>query len=522
MTAWEGRRNSEFLIASAAILSTISHTMKFPLMFLACISCLPVAALPVGGERPNIVFLLTDDQCSYSMGCYGNAEVRTPHLDALAKDGMVFDCHYVSTAICMASRANILTGKVEFRHGCNFEHGALHSSHWANSYPVLLKEAGYLTAMAGKIGLVVTTKPERKGALPTSDFDRWGAGPGQTHYQTARNKSMAAYAEKYPHSSRSYGAFGADFIAEAAKAEKPFCLSVSFKAPHKPATPDPLDEAVYAGRTFTKPKNFGREYGLHFARQSRQGRQYERFYGWNYATKYDEVMATYHQQVYAVDVAVGMIRSALEKNGVAGNTVVIFTSDNGFLCGSHGYGSKVLPYEESSRVPLIIHDPRHSNSGKELRCDSLTGNIDLMPSILELAGVERPEGIDGHSILPLYGNPKGRIRTALPLINVWGPAEVHSLAVVTRETKYIYWPWSGKGFEPVEELYDTEQDPLELENLARHPEEHGEVLQRMRRSYDGIVQQWKQDAVPYHNYKPFAVFFDRDIAWADKVTALKK
>ena len=111
---------------------------------------------------------------------------------------------------------------------------------------------------------------------------------------------------------------------------------------------------------------------------------------------------------------------------------------------------------------------------------------------------------------------------ALPLINVWGPAEVHSLAVVTRETKYIYWPWSGKGFEPVEELYDTEEDPLELENLARHPEKHGELLQRMRRSYDSFVRQWQQDAVPYHNYKPFAVFFDRDIAWADKVSALRK
>ncbi|NRB27200.1 MAG: sulfatase [Roseibacillus sp.] len=498
--------------------------MKFPLLLLSCIFCLPglvAAASPGGEERPNIVFLLSDDQCTYSMGCYGNGEVKTPHLDALAKDGMAFDCHYVSTAICMGSRANIMTGKFEFRHGCNFEHGALHGSHWANSYPILLKKGGYLTAMAGKIGFVVTKRPGKKGLLPEKDFDKWGAGPGQTHYQTARNKSMAAYAGEYPHSSRSYGAFGADFISEAVKAGKPFCLSISFKAPHKPATPDPLDEAIYADKTFTRPGNFGREYGLHFARQSRRGRQYERFYGWNYADNYDEVMATYHQQVYAVDVATGMIRAALKRHGVAGNTVVIFTSDNGFLCGSHGYGSKVLPYEESSRVPLIIHDPRHANSGKELRCDALTGNVDLMPTILELAGVEVPAGIDGRSVLPLYGNPQGSIRTALPLINVWGPSEVHSLAVVTRETKYIYWPWSGEGFEPVEELYDTERDPLELENLVRRPEKHGDLLQRMRRSYDGFVQQWRQGAVPYHNYKPFAVFFDRGITWPDKVSALR-
>ena len=163
-----------------------------------------------------------------------------------------------------------------------------------------------------------------------------------------------------------------------------------------------------------------------------------------------------------------------------------------------------------------------TNSGKKLRCDALTGNVDLMPTILELAGVEAPAGIDGRSVLPLYGNPQGSIRAALPLINVWGPSEVHSLAVVTRETKYIYWPWSGEGFEPVEELYDTERDPLELENLVPRPEKHEDLLQRMRRSYDGFVQQWRQGAVPYHNYKPFAVFFDRGIAWADKVSALKK
>ena len=516
-------RNREFLIASPEIPLTIFSKMKFALLFLSCIPCFPIsgaAGSQAGEKKPNIVFLLTDDQCTYSMGCYGNAEVKTPHLDALAGDGMVFDCHYVSTAICMASRANIMTGKFEFRHGCNFEHGALHSSHWASSYPTLLKEEGYLTAMAGKIGFEVTTRPGKKGVLPVGDFDKWGAGPGQTNYRTARNKSMVAYAEKYPHSSRSYGAFGADFIAEAAKEKKPFCLSVSFKAPHKPATPDPLDDKIYAGRTFTRPKNFGREYGLHFARQSRQGRQFERFYGWNYADKYDQVMATYHQQVYAVDVAVGMIRAALEQHGVAENTVVIFTSDNGFLCGSHGYGSKVLPYEESSRVPLIIHDPRHSNSGKGLRCDSLTGNVDLMPTILELAGVDPPGGIDGRSILPLYGDPEGQIRESLPLVNVWGPAEVYSLAVVTSETKYIYWPWSGEGYEPVEELYDTEEDPLELENIAKGQQK--QLLEKMRRTYDGFVDQWREEAVPYHHYRPFAVFFDRGVAWEDKVPALEK
>ena len=223
--------------------------MKYALMLrLGVLPVLlgPLASSTYGDDRPNLVFLLTDDQSTSSMGCYGNAEVKTPNLDALARAGIVFDCHYVSTAICMASRANIMTGKFEFRHGCNFEHGALHSSHWATSYPILLKEAGYRTAIAGKIGFEVTTRSGKKGVLPAGDFDRWGAGPGQTSYQTARNRSMVDYAEEFPHSSRSYGAFGADFIEESVKSGSPFCLSISFKAPHKPATPDPVDHDIYA------------------------------------------------------------------------------------------------------------------------------------------------------------------------------------------------------------------------------------------------------------------------------------
>ena len=216
--------------------------------------------------------------------------------------------------------------------------------------------------------------------------NRWGAGPGQTHYETRKNPSIAQYGDEYPHSTLAYGAFGRDFVRDATAKSRPFCLSISFKAPHRPDTPDPRFDNVYAGRTFTKPENYGREHGKHFSEQSRQGRQYERFNSWKYDRAYNAVMGRYHQQIYGIDVAVGMIRDALEKCGVAGNTVIIYTSDNGFLCGSHGYGSKVLPYEESSRVPLIVLDPRHENSGKRLRSDALTTNVDFAPTILELAG----------------------------------------------------------------------------------------------------------------------------------------
>lgn len=478
------------------------------LKVLAHLLWLLPAILQAAPSRPNLIFLLADDQTTYSMGCYGNTDVSTPNMDRLAAAGMVFDNHYNTTAICMASRASILTGLYEYRHGCNFEHGNLQMDFWARSYPVLLKRAGYRTAFAGKIGIEVTGQPDGKGELPSWDFDVWGAGPGQTSYATAKNASMKSYAREFPHSTLSYGAFGRDFIRSSSKEDRPFCLSISFKAPHMPATPDPRFDEVYRGKTFLKPRNYGREYGEHFSEQSRKGRQYERFVSWNYDKDYDGVMRLYHQQVHGIDVALGMILEALRETGTADNTIIVYTSDNGFLCGSHGYGSKVLPYEESSRAPLILLDPRHANSGKGIRCQALTGNVDILPTLLEFAGVQVPEDLDGRSLVPLYSNPEATIHESLSLMNVWGPVAVHSLAVITKDWKYIYWPYDKEGMTPAEELYETRQDPLELVNLAPHPEETAS-LRKMRDLYDQAVSQWRHRSVAFHRYPSYPDFFAR-------------
>ena len=466
-------------------------------------------------ERPNIVFLLADDQCTYSMGCYGTPDVQTPHLDKLARDGVIFDNHYDTTAICMASRANIMTGMFEYKTGCNFEHGPLLREHWQRSYPMRLRATGYRTGFAGKFGFVVADQPKSRGILPSSDFDSWGGGPGQTSYETRKNKSMAKYAEEYPHSTLSYAAFADDFIHQAKTDDRPFCLSISFKAPHRPVTPDPQFDHVYANKKFTKPANFGRRYGEHFSLQSRQGRQFERFDSWGYRNDYDRVMARYYQQIYAIDVAVGRIRASLESAGVAKNTVIIYTSDNGFFCGAHGYGSKVLPYEESSRVPLIMFDPRDTKSRRQTdngdfsRSAALTGNVDFAPTILALAGLPIPQNMDGENLLPYYRDPKlSKKDRVLPLINVWGPKATHSLSVVTRDWKYIYWAYAEGEYEPAEELYCTRTDPLERTNRLLDPAAENQ-LAAMREQYDRAVEKWKSDAVAYHNYQRFGAFFSR-------------
>ena len=467
-------------------------------------------------KRPNIIYLMADDQCTYSVGCYGNTDVKTPQMDKIGADGVIFDNHYDTTSICMASRANVMTGKYEYKTGCNFEHGGMKGDVWSNSYPLLLRKAGYFTAFAGKFGFVV----EGKG-LCEKDFDMWGGGPGQTNYKTATNKSMARYAEKYPHSTLSYGAFGQDVVKQAVKQDKPFCLSISFKAPHRPVTPDPKFDNVYAGKTFTKPGNFGRDYAKHLAPQSKKGRQYGRFSEWKYDRDYDGVMAKYNQLIYAIDVAVGMIRSELDAQGVADNTVIIYTSDNGYICGSHGYASKVLPMEESAHVPLMIYDPRSKTAGKKLRCQALTGNIDFAPTILELAGVAAPTGMDGKSLLPLLADPTRDVRDHMAFINVWGSAPTHSLTALTKRWKYTYWWYAADGMKPAEELFDTENDPLELTNLAGD-EAHAADLARMRTAYDKELAAWKAHAVPYNDYQRYGTLFDRTVAWETKAPSMKK
>ena len=206
---------------------------------------------------------------------------------------------------------------------------------------------------------------------------------------------------------------------------------------------------------------------------------------------------------------------AVQRAAVADNTVIIFTSDNGYFCGSHGYGSKVLPYEEGSRVPLIIVDPRHANSGRNIRCQEITGSTDFAPTILDLAGVRIPRNIDGRSLLPLYDQPQKPLHESLQLINVWGPAACHSFAVVTKQHKYIYWPWEEDDFKPTEEMYDIPNDPLELVNIAESPLREAKIpaLNQMREIYAAAVGDWKTKAFHKHGYSEYGPIFDRDIPW---------
>ena len=461
-------------------------------------------------SRPNIVFLFSDDQTARAVGCYGNKEVITPHLDRLAAEGVRFTNHYNTTSICMASRCSVMTGLYEYRHGCNFEHGDLERRLMEQSYPVRLRQAGYYTGFAGKIGFVL--QGEKFEALAPF-FDQWAGGPGQTFYETEKNEGIARYAAQYPHCSRAYGAWAIDFLKAARQSGRPFCLSVSFKAPHLPFTPDPIDLKLYAGKKFTRPANYGVENARHLSAQSQTSRAATAYREW--VNDYDNSAAHYYALITGVDAAVGMIRAELERQGLAGNTVIIFTSDNGYNSGSHGFGDKVLPYEEASKSPLIIYDPRLPRTHAGAVSDALTGNVDMPATMLALAGVPAPAGIDGRNLLPLLTAPKSRVREALPLFNFWGIPSAQSMAIVTPEWKYIYWYYGGEGMKPTEELFHLSEDPYEMKNVVSEAR-NAAPLAAMRQHYDSELAAIKTKVTTGHGYEVYPKFFDRTVAWSSK------
>ena len=464
-------------------------------------------------QKPNIIFLLTDDQTVGAAGCYGNKDVITPHLDQLANEGIRFRNFYNTTAICMASRASVMTGLYEYRHGCNFGHGGLRRELFAQSYPLKLRQAGYLTGFAGKIGFTIEGEPFDRFA---KDFDFWAGGPDQTHYETAKNQGIARYAQKYPHCSRAYGAWAQDLIRSAKQQEKLFCMSISFKAPHLPFDPDPMDLALYpADKTFTRLANYGKDHAKHLSDQSQSSRAATAYREW--IKDYDNTLRKYYALITGVDAAVGMIHEELQKQGLAENTVIIFTSDNGYNCGAHGFGDKVLPYEEASKSPLIIFDPRIARHNRGKVSDAVTANVDIFPTICDLAGMPVSGGIDGKSLLPLLADPNEKLRDWLPLFNFWGEHSAQSMAVVSSEWKYIHWFYGGKNMKPTEELFQVNQDRGEMNNLVAHAPQ---ALVVARSAYDQEISLMKAGVRRGCGYDVYPVLFDRSTSWKSKATLL--
>jgi len=501
------------------------NTKVLGLVLLAFITLNKISAQKKS-KKQNIIFLLTDDQRWDALSCMGNKEISTPNIDKIAEKGVMFTNFYNTTSICMASRAQMMTGMYEFKTGCNFTHGPLTKKKFQKSYPVLLRKAGYKTGFTGKFGYAVKENADAKAGyakmedLPVDEFDWWKGWPSQGYYQTAKNKHMVEYAEKHPHVSGALGAASVDFIKEYSNKKEPFCLSVSFKAPHNPVSPDPQYDHIYKGKTFTKNPNFGQEGAKHLPKQSKLGRQYQRLgEHWN-AENYDYAMSRYYQLIHGIDVAVGMILDELEKQGEADNTVIIFTTDNGYSTGAHGFGGKVLPYEEGAKGPLLIYAPGSKSENKGWKSHAITGNIDMTPTILDIAGVDIPDNVDGKSLIPLLEKKNASVKDHQAIIQAWGESPTHSLSVVSDDYKYLYWFYAD-GMEAKEELYNLKEDKYEMNNLAQSKSE-AKQLKKMQTIYDSYVARIKKEGAPLNRYIEYGTLYDRHVSWEDKKDLIKE
>ncbi len=420
--------------------------------------------------RPNIVFFLIDDQRNDTLGCAGHPFVQTPEIDRLATEGVRFTNAFVTTSICAASRATFFTGLYERTHGFTFGKPPVRPEHLAQGYPVLLREAGYRTGFVGKFGVSV-----EKGSQDLM-FDAHRQIPPGTYFI-----DMPDGAQR--HETELAADWAIDFLDET-ESDTPFCLSISFnsvhakdndKSHHYPYPPDL--ESLYADIPMPRPRLDDPaifESQPEFLKTSLNRVRY--FWRWDTPEKYDKNLRDYFRLLTSVDRSIGRVRAALEERGLAKNTVIIVMADNGYYMGDRGFAGKWSHYEQSLRVPLIINDPRANSGGLEKRAMVL--NVDVPPTILELAGVPIPKHYQGRSLIPaLTGDVSEDWREDFFCEHLMDHPEIPKWEGV-RTGRYVY----ARYFEqepPFEFLHDLEEDPDQLKNLAADPQ-HADLLEKLR------------------------------------------
>ncbi len=456
-------------------------------------------------RRPNILFVMTDDQSVAEMSCYGNRILQTPNMDRLAAEGVRFANAFVTNSLCAPSRATILTGCFSHVHGVrgNLEAGG--AAEFINpktpTFVQVLQQAGYHTAIVGKWHL----NDEPKG------FDYWCVLPGQGVYfdpdfiENSTRKKFRGYVT--------------DIITDLAleflqrEGDRPWCLLYHHKAPHRPFTPAPRHARLFEEIELPYPETFTDDYATRRIAAEAVDMRLEVSLAGDYEDLpaglspeerkrwiFQRFVKDHYRAIYGVDENLGRILAYLDERGLAEDTAIFYTTDQGFFLGEHGWYDKRFMYEPSLRVPLVVRYPRLGVRGRVE--ERLVMNIDFAPTLLDLAGVPIPETMQGVSLRPLleghspadwrrstyyayYENSWALARQgAIPQRPDDPNARYYTLhrvpphrGVRTATHKLIHYYGEGDYWE----LFDLRTDPHELKNVYGEP------------SYASVVAELKQE-----------------------------
>ncbi len=416
----------------------------------------------VGEKKPNVIVIVAESHRAEALGIMGHPIIKTPNLDKLATDGIAFENSYVTTAVCAVSRASILSGQYQGRHKINNFSSNFSSEALNQTYPSLLKKAGYKTGWIGMYG--VGNNP------PSTTFNYWqGNLPWETngvHNTDVVQEKVFEFLDRF-------------------RSER-FCLSVSFSAAHEvdgsPATYLVQDryKNTYSGVDVPVPETADPKYWNSFpdffrTNQNIARARWEGFFSTKQLLQSNTL--NYYRSLTGIDEAVGSIVQKLKNLGIADNTIIIYTSDHGFSLGEHGMMGKWYGFEESIRVPMIVYDPR-SPELKKGKVSQTSLNIDVAPTILNFVGVSVPSTMQGKDLVEVANGTSPDRQSFFYSHTVFNSPQLPKVeGVVAKDYKYmIYTEYD------YEELYHTKDDPKETTNLASNSL-YASKLQEMRTLY---------------------------------------
>ncbi len=469
--------------------------LSLPLTAMAAVTPVPDSVVPerIDGAQPrNVVFILSDDHRYDAMSFLNHQFARTPHMDAMATNGVHLKNAFVGTSLCSPSRASILTGLYTFRHRVIDNNRMVPEG--TLFFPQYLQAAGYSTAYIGKWHMGAADDSPRPG------FDRWVSFRGQGHYLPP-NPNYTLNVDGTRVKQKGYITdeltdYAVDWLSEQEPQEKPFFLYLSHKAVHANFTPAERHEGSLNDAPFERPsseantaENYrGKPRWLRDQRNSWHGVDFP----YHSELDIENYYKKYNEALRAVDDSLGRVMKQLHDMGIANETLVVYMGDNGFMFGEHGLIDKRVAYETSIRVPMLMHCPELFPGGTVV--EQVVANIDVAPTVLEAMGLMKPPHMDGQSFLPLGMGKDIPWRDYFLYVYYWEKNFPHTptqFALRGDRFKYItyYGLWDS------DELYDLQADPGETRNLL-HEAEHAQTAKGMEASLYKMMADLGGMAIP--------------------------